>query len=187
VVELVINNSSIPGITPYGEDSEDDEGCSEDSQLQELVRSLRDDLLLGVPYSFDDPSDGAAADVFSPDRFDIETSSRPSVMVTDNHIGCEYILGFAQIMDDNFTPAEWIEEAHARLQRLVHTPDGSTVGEDYEFGSEDEWQLSGSDVDTDYLENRDSMGTSSSDTDCTLDSVDVDMSDSTSSMTKLIG
>jgi hypothetical protein len=80
-----------------------------DEGLEEMADQLRDDLLLGIPYSFDSEKDADLPSIYSPDRFEVETGHHPFVWVTDHAMDLRYRLSFQTMMEDDFEPALWLE------------------------------------------------------------------------------
>jgi hypothetical protein len=82
------------------------------SDQDAITAQLRNDLIFGIPYSFDSTESADLPDVYSPDRFTIEWEGRMHVWVTDHTTNLKCKLKSSQMMDEDFKPYLWLEKIH---------------------------------------------------------------------------
>jgi len=86
--------------------------------IQPLLNALREDLIFGIPYYFDDLStDEGVQDAYHPDRFELTVRNDISYKVTDNLVGHSYTLFFSSLLDDDFDTSEWLCREYNALVR----------------------------------------------------------------------
>jgi len=94
--------------------------CVYNDTLQPLLDRLRDGLLLGLPYFFDDMSSHDGLDnTFDPDRFEVTVYDDVSYTVLDRTIDHTFTLTFSDILTDDFEPSTWFENAYSTV---FHVP-----------------------------------------------------------------
>ncbi|KAJ7286317.1 hypothetical protein C8J57DRAFT_1461461 [Mycena rebaudengoi] len=101
-------------------------------EAERVIRTLRDELTSGVPYSFDSTKPEDHEEVYAPDRFNLAASVRDILMVTDQSTGIDYELDFSYILwNDNGLP-QWFEDIHAEyLETLDLDTESSTQHEEW--------------------------------------------------------